>query len=440
MSTSITELNDKIAAQAAQIPSIYGRVDFSVTPERFAAEPGDQTELAPEFLARRPKLLANAEQVARIKAYTMHGDPIADAYAALTPEHGFHGLIEMLQDACDHGVEKVPSAPTELIRFIREMEQLPAWLDMKLIEEGARVERNAYAHRTPYVIRAGLIGTFMNKYSALPMALTGSLANKTAGRRVHETATFFTTTVMPGALDRFGAGFKAAAMVRLMHSMVRFNLLHRGDQWDVKTYGIPIPQVDQVPAGLVSIFQLALKALRQGRTAFTPAERARAELARYRCFLLGLPEELLADTPQGIVDIMLTRFATLRKGFDDTCRALVHATMTTDLTSDHSWRGRFDAWLERGFSKVFFVANFLRGGKQAAAGVGVRIGLGDYIAAAAAGILIAARMAPYAVAARIPVIRDAADRSLVRKLIRVLASYGHAGFTTNAATYRPAHT
>jgi hypothetical protein len=137
---------------------------------------------------------------------------------------------------------------------------------------------------------------------------------------------------------------------------------------------------------------------------------------------------------------MLTRFATLRKGFDDTCRALVHATMTADLTSGHSWRGRFDAWLERGFSKVFFVANFLRGGKQAAAGVGVRIGLGDYIAAAAAGILIAARMAPYTIAARIPVIRDAADRSLVRKLTGVLASYGHAGFTTDAAAYRPAHT
>jgi hypothetical protein len=235
------------------------------------------------------------------------------------------------------------------------------------------------------------------------MALTGSLANKTAGRRVHETATFFTTTVVPGALERHGAGFKAAAMVRLMHSMVRFNLLHRGDHWDVKTYGIPISKVDQMPAGHASIFPLTLKALRQGRTAFTPAERARVELARYRCFLLGLPEELLADTPRGIVDIMLTRFATLRKGFDDTCRALVHATMTTDLTTDHSWRSRFHAWLERGFSKVFFVASFMRGGKQAAAGVGVRVGVGDYVAAAVAGIVIAASMAPYSIAARIPV-------------------------------------
>jgi hypothetical protein len=439
MNTSITELTGKIQAQAAQIPSMYGRVDFSITPERFTVEPGDQTELAPEFLERRPELLANEEQVAQIKAYTMHGDPVADAYAALTLEHGAHVLIVMLQDACDHGVEKVPSAPPELVRFIREMERLPTWLDMKLIEQGARIERNAYAHRAPYAIRAGLIGTFMNKYSALPMALTGSLSNKTAGRRVHETATFFTTTVMPGALERHGAGFKAAAMVRLMHSMVRFNLLRHGGHWDVKIYGTPIPQVDQMPVGFVSIFPLALKAVRQGRTTFTPVERARVELARYRCFLLGLPEELLKDTPQGIVNILLTRFATLRKGFDDTCRALLHATMTADLFSDRSLPGRINTWLERGFSKVFFVANFMRGGKQAAAKVGVRVSLGDYIAAAAAAILIAARMAPYAIAAHIPVISVVADRSLVRKLTRLLASYGHAEFTTNADKYRPAH-
>ncbi|MGB7435755.1 MAG: oxygenase MpaB family protein, partial [Candidatus Acidiferrum sp.] len=330
--------------------------------------------------------------------------------------------------------------PPELVRFIHEMERFPAWLDMKLIEEGARIERNAYAHRVPYMIRGGFIGTFMNKYCALPMALTGALSNRTAAHRVHETATFFTTTVMPGALDRSGAGFKAAAMVRLMHAMVRFNILHRGLQWDVKTYGIPIPQVNQMPAGLMSVFQLAQKALRQGRTTFTPAERARVELARYRCFPLGLPEDLLADTPQSVVDILLTRHATLRKGFDETCGALVRATMAADLTSDHSLPGRLHMWMERGFAKVFFVANFMRGDKDAAATVGVRVGLADYIGTAAAGILIAARMAPYAIASRIPILSDAADRSLVRKLTKQLARYGHAEFITNADAYRPAHT
>lgn len=438
MNTSIAELTEQVAAQAALIPSMYGRVDFSITPERFATAPGDQTVLAPEYAARRPNLLANNEQVARIKAYTMMGDRVADAYAALMPAYGFQRLITMLTEACEHGVASVSGAPPELVRFIEEMERLPAWLDMNLIEEGARIERNAYAHRAPFVIRGGLIATFMNKYSALPMALTGALSNESAARRAKETATFFTTTVMPGALDRHGAAFKSAAQVRLMHSMVRFNMLRHGDRWDTKIYGIPIPQVDQMPAGMISIFLVAQKALRQGRTNFTPAERARAELARYRCFLLGLPAVLLADTPQGVVDILLTRHATLRHGFDQNCAALVSATMAADLTADRSLPGRIHAWLERGFAKVYFVANFMRGDKHAAAEVGVRIGVVDYISAAAAGILIAARMTAYAIAARLPVIRRAADRALVRRLTGQLARYGHAEFTTNADQYRPA--
>jgi hypothetical protein len=440
VNTSIAELDGKIAAQAAQIPSMYGSIDFSKTPERFTVAPGDQTDLAPEFAARRPELLANAELVARIKAYTMIGDIVADAYAALAPTHGFRQLIAMLTEACDRGVENVPAAPPELVRFIQAMERFPAWLDGKLIEEGARIERNAYAHRAPFVLRGALIGTFMNKYSALPMALTGALSNENSARRTKETATFFTTTVMPGALDRHGAGFKSAAMVRLMHATVRFNILRHGDRWDAKTYGIPIPQVDQMPAGLISIFRLAQQALREGRADFTSAESARAELARYRCFLLGLPEELLADTPQGIVDIFLTRFATLRHGFDDTCRALVNATMNADLTPDQSLHSRVHAWLEHGFAKLFFVTTVARGDKQKAADVGVRLGLSNYLGAAAAGLLIASQMTAYSIAARIPMLRDAADRSLVRKLTRQLASYGHAEFTTNAAVYRPAHT
>jgi hypothetical protein len=440
MNTSIPELTAMDAEQATQIPATYGGVDFSITPERFTVEPDVETEIAPEYAARRPDLLASKERVALIKAYTMHGDPVADAYAALIPQYGFQRLVTLLKEVCDHGLENVPSAPQELVSFIREMEKFPAWLDAKLIEQGARIERNAFAHSAPFIIRGGLIATFTNKYTALPMVLTGGLSKGSTAHRVNETATFFTETVMPDVLDRYGATFKAAAMVRLMHSMVRFNILCRGDRWDVKTYGIPIPQVDQMPAGLMSIFVIARKALRQGRTTFTREERARAELARYRCFLLGLPQDLLADTPQNIVDILLTRHATLRKGFDDNCAALVHAMLTADLSSDHSLRGRLHTWLERGFAKVYFVTKLMRGGKSAAAKIGVQVGLADYIAAAAAGILIASTMTVYAIAARIPMISDAADRSLVRKLTKQLKRYGHAEFTTNAATYRPAHT
>jgi hypothetical protein len=51
-----------------------------------------------------------------------------------------------------------------------------------------------------------------------------------------------------------------------------------------------------------------------------------------------------------------------------------------------------------------------------------------------------AKMTAYAIAARIPGIGQAADRSLIRKLARQLARYVHAEFTTNADTCRPAHT
>ncbi len=439
MTTSITTLTQEVSRQASDIPTMYAGVNFSLSPERFTTEPGEQTQLDPAFLQRRPALLANEERVAVTKIFTMHGDPVADAYAALMPKYGFHRLSMMLGEACDKGLSEIKDAPVELTRFVTAMEAFPAWLDAKLIEEGARLERNLYAHMVPFVIRGGFIGTFTNKYSALPMALTGALSSKTAARRVKETATFFTTTVLPGALDRYGAGFKAAAMVRLMHSMVRFNVLRHPDQWDAKIYGIPIPQVDQMPVALMPAFSLAQQALRQRRATFTPAERARVELARYRGFLLGLPEELLPAAPQDIVDVLLTRHATLRQRFDETCSALVRATMTADLAPDTTFRGRVYAWLERGFSKLFFVKNSMHGDRDAAAQVGVRLNMIDYLSAGITAILIKSRMSAYAIAARIPWLRDAADRSLVRKLRKQLGRYGHAEFTTDAAQYRPVH-
>ena len=62
----------------------------------------------------------------------------------------------------------------------------------------------------------------------------------------------------------------------------------------------------------------------------------------------------VVDTPARVADILLTRHAALRKGFDDTCSALVRATMTADLTLDRSLRGRFYTWLERGFASKGF--------------------------------------------------------------------------------------
>lgn len=430
----------KIAEQKVRLPQMYGRIDFTRMPERYTEADGVDTALRAELAPRRAQLLANREVVDTVRAYTMLGDQVADAYAALIPEHGFRKLVEMLVAACDKGVEAVDGAPPELAAFIAEMEAVPRWIDMRMVEEGARLSRNALAHLSPLILRGAFFATFTNKYSALPMAITGALSTETAARRVRETATFFTVTAMPGALARHGAGFKAAAMVRLMHSMVRFHVLTRGNDWDPAVFGVPIPQVDQMPAGLIAPFLAAQRTLAKGRSAFSEQDRAQTELARYRCHLLGLPEALLPDTPQAMVDVMLTRHATLRRAFDDaTCGALLRATMAADLARPGSLFERFRSRAEPSAAKVFFVRNYLSGDKERAARMGVTLRAGDYRWSAAALAAAAVQMTGYGLASRLPGLRGRADRALVSKLGRLLASYGHAQFTTDAAGYRPGH-
>jgi hypothetical protein len=418
-----------VRAQREAVPALWGDFDFDAPAERFTTDPDAPSTIPASHAHKRTRILANHDLVERLRAYAMMGDPPADAYAALMASTKFRALIDLLEAVCDRGIDAVPDAPPELAAFIADMEQTPDWLDMALVERGAKLERNGTAHIAPFAVRGAFIATFMNEYAALPMALTGTLSDHAAARRVKETANFFAVTTLPGALERFGPGFKAAALVRLMHSMVRYNIARRPQLWDRAKYGFPIPQVDQMPAGLINIFLLSYRLIAEGRTQFTPDERAIVEFARYRCRLLGLPEALLPTTPQGIVDIMNVRAATLRAGFDDrTCGSLVRATMAAKLWEGDGLAIRLFRRVEISFSRVFFLKNFMNNDRAAAAAVGVRISTGDLALAGLAGLWIAATMTAYRLAARIPGLSTLADRRLIRKIGGLLKHYGHAEF------------
>lgn len=433
MTPALEQVRARVAAQKTLLPELYGRIDFDRLPERW-------TEDASQAIVkdRAPGGVAMTDhELELVRAYTMLGDVVADAYAALMPAIPFRRLIDMLQQACAHGVESVPDAPPELVAFIRDMERIPDWVDMDMVREGARLDLNATANISPFAIRGAFIATFLNKYSALPMAMTGTLSNQTAARRVRETAHFFACTVLPGALDRHGEGFKAAAMVRLMHSMVRVNVMRSG-RWDAEVYGMPIPQVDQMPAGLIPIFLLAFRMLREGRREFTPGERAQVELARYRCFLLGLPEDLLADTPEGIVRMMTARNTTLRESFDDeVCGSLIRATLSAYLPQDDSYASQLHDQVERRFAKLIFVQHFLGGDRSLAAKMGIPIGIDDVVIGGLVGVGIAAQVKAFEIAEQIPGVRDVASWFLAKRVEQQIAALGHARFTTDASKYRP---
>ena len=433
MTPALEQVRARVASQKTLLPELYGRIDFDRLPERW-------TEDASQAIVkdRAPGGVAMTDyELELVRAYTMLGDVVADAYAALMPKIPFRRLIDMLQAACAHGVENVDGAPPELGAFIRDMERIPDWVDMDMVREGARLDLNATANISPFAIRGAFIATFLNKYSALPMAMTGTLSNQTAARRVRETAHFFACTVLPGALDRYGEGFKAAAMVRLMHSMVRVNVMRSG-RWDATVYGMPIPQVDQMPAGLIPIFLLAFRMLREGRREFTPGERAQVELARYRCFLLGLPEDLLADTPEGIVRMMTARNTTLRESFDDeVCGSLIRATLSAYLPQDDSYASQLHDQVERRFAKLIFVQHFLGGDRSLAAKMGIPIGVDDVVIGGLVGAGIALQVKAFEIAEQIPGVRDVASWILERRVEQLIAGLGHARFTTDASKYRP---
>lgn len=431
-------LAERVRSQKSLQPQLYGEVDFEAQPYRLATAPEDESSL-PEWVADRAPLLEDARTVELISTTTMLGDVVADPYAALMAERPFKELIEMLVLACREGVEAVSDPPPELRAFIAAMEVKPDWFDMDLVEEGARQARIPAAFLAPFLTRGVFVATFMNTYAALPMALTGALGGRKAARRVNETASFFAVTTLPGALDRYGPGFEAAAMVRLMHSMVRYNALKRSDGWDLDVYGIPVPQVDQVPAGLINIYLLAAKVRREGRSEFTASERALVEFGRYRCYLLGLPEELLPATVDETLHVMHTRAALLRDGFDDaTCGELVRATMDAYLPADDTPFARAADAVERSFSKAFFIRAFVNGNRKAAAAMGVSLSPGDVVRiAATAPFLIGRFLLVQTADDHAGPLRDAIDGFTISVLKRRLATYGNAEFTTDGDKYIP---
>lgn len=428
---------DSVVRQRDEIPAIYGEVDFSIVPERLDAEATVDDERFGKSRDAVARVFDSPELIEMVRNYTMTGDRVADAYAALIPEYGFRTLVDMLDQACEKGVDAVENAPEELAAFIRSMEATPEWVDMALVEKGARAERVPMATGTPFAIRGAFLATFLNKYAALPMTMTGTLSDEAAAKRVFETASFFTATTLPGALERDGKGFQAAAKVRLMHSMVRFHLMSSG-RWDVSTYGIPIPQVDQMPAGTIGVFLMSARLLAKGRTEFTDAQKATVELARYRCFLLGLPQDLLGETPQEIVDLLVARHITLREAYDDeVCGALVRGTMDADLFDRSTVRGRVHAWLENGFSRFVLINSFLSGDKARAESIGITFGRRDKVAAGAAMAVVMTKGAAYNLGLRVPVpaVQQWVDARLNARLAHLLDMYGHADFVTDPGRY-----
>ena len=84
MPTPIEQIRARVASQKTLLPALYGQIDFDRMPERW-------TDDASEALVkdRAPMGITPTEHdMDLVRTYTMLGDIVADAYAALIPKFG----------------------------------------------------------------------------------------------------------------------------------------------------------------------------------------------------------------------------------------------------------------------------------------------------------------------------------------------------------------
>ena len=110
--------------------------------------------------------------------------------------------------------------------------------------------------------------------------------------------------------------------------------------------------------------------------------------------------------------------------------------MEAELFTDPSPRGRLHRWMERGFSKYFFIRNFCQGKIARAEELGVRYSAEEKLATAVSIVVLLATSNFYSLGMRIPGLRTLLDKQLVDRLAQLLDSYGHADFITDASQYR----
>ncbi len=177
-----------------------------------------------------------------IAAMYEDGDPLADAFLDAVPSA--KEARAMFQRAARDGIASVPEAPPSLRALFEDIERPPEWLDLEMVERGAKVFRRYGAHVFRFAGAITLAG-YGESSVAKPLALAGGYVGSSAKRRFLETVAFWIEVSEPNGLARGAPGWVTTLHVRLGHALVRRRLLSH-PAWDRAAWGIPISQADSL--------------------------------------------------------------------------------------------------------------------------------------------------------------------------------------------------
>ncbi|MGH8456079.1 MAG: oxygenase MpaB family protein [Stenotrophobium sp.] len=257
-----------------------------------------------------------------------HGDAVADRLVDWMYSAGMQAAHPVFERALNHGIASVPDAPAPLREFFEVCEQRPAWLDEKLLQQGAEVFQQA-GMSAYYVLRdLALMGGYQAAGFNRTLILTGALKGR-ASRRVAETMKWTNDVTAVGGMARYADGFKSTVRVRLVHAMIRRRV--RGmPEWDAAAWGLPVNQADMAATylGFSVVLLIGLRVM--GMPVTREEGRAVMHLWCYACWLMGVDERWLRHDEQGgrklLFQLLLTQLPP-----DESSRQLGHALMNETL-------------------------------------------------------------------------------------------------------------
>jgi hypothetical protein len=225
------------------------------------------------------------------------GDKLADDLVAWMHEAGMGrawGLFERALQAPASLDASVVPAP--LRNYLAAAQATPDWVDAAQLKLGAQVMQ-ATGMQCLWVLRdAGLMAGYQASAINQPLIQTGALT-KGAQRRLAETTSWWMACTEDDGMAVGAPGFAMTLRVRVIHALVRHQLL-RGGQWDENQLGLPINQLD-LQATYMSFSVVQLLGLKLTGVWLTTREsEAVMHLWRYIGWLMGVDERLLCDNEQ----------------------------------------------------------------------------------------------------------------------------------------------
>lgn len=193
-----------------------------------------------------------------------------------------------------NGIPQNGNIPDVVTRLIRQSEEIPHWLDRRLLKAGAdnsmRAGLNAFIALRDYSLMGGYVFASLNK----PLIITGTL-RKGAIKRLSETLDFWVNVTRHNAMEVHGKGYQHAVKTRLIHSFARLQIKEHAADWDTENLGEPINLWDMT-ATAIGFTLIYLHGLHKLGFKTTPAEEAGIfHLWKYVGYLMGIPPEILPD-------------------------------------------------------------------------------------------------------------------------------------------------